>query len=233
MNTFSSINSNQQGSSRLLTSTNNSTQTQVNCRFAGVPVFPAPCETTTSKVTSDWDFWHISEQTTSGFNLLSKSTSSVEETRIALNEIRKLSGLTWEQLARLFNVSRRSLHFWASGQPLSRFNEENLNRLLGTIRYINRGSASINRSVLLNPNRNGEIPLDLLVAGRHEEVKQLLGSGNTPQKQQLKPLSPDALASRMPQKPEELIDTLHDPIHREIGKSKAVRAVRNRKSDSK
>ena len=33
----------------------------------------------------------------------------------AIGELRRLSGLTWDQLARLFNVSRRSLHFWASG----------------------------------------------------------------------------------------------------------------------
>lgn len=233
MNDLLTRNSNQVGSKLLSTSANGSMRTQVARRSVGVTVFPAPSETATTELIYDWHLLYISEQTTSGFNLLSQSTGSIEATRTALNEIRKLSGLTWEQLARLFNVSRRSLHFWASGQPLSRFNEENLNRLLGTIRYINRGSASINRSVLFNPSRDGKIPLDLLVAGRHEEVKQLLGSGNAPQKQQLKPLSPDALASRMPQKPEELIDTLHDPIHREVGRSRAVRAVRSRKSDSK
>jgi len=213
----------------LSTSANGPMRTQVTPHYVGITVFPASSETATSELIYHWHCLLRNVQTTSGFNLLSQTTGSIEATRTALNEIRKLSGLTWEQLARLFNVSRRSLHFWASGQPLSRFNEENLNRVLGTIRYINRGGASINRSILLNPIKDGTIPFDLLVAGRHEEVKQLLGSGNVPQKQQVKPLSPDALASRMPQKPEELIDTLHDPIHREVGKSRAVRAVRSRK----
>ncbi|MFB2923296.1 MULTISPECIES: helix-turn-helix domain-containing protein [Aerosakkonema] len=198
-----------------------------------VPVFPAPSETTTTEPISDWDLLIVSERTTSGLSLSPQPTASTEATRTALNELRKLSGLTWEQLARLFNVSRRSLHFWASGQPLSRFNEESLNRLLGTIRYINRGSASINRSILLSPSSDGKIPLDLLVAGRHEEVKQLIGSGNAPQRPQLQPLSPDAIASRIPQKPEELVDALHDPIHREVGRSRAVRAVRSRKPENK
>lgn len=201
-------------------------------RPIAVPVFPAPSETTNTESVSDWDLLIVSERTTSGLTLSSQSVATTEATRSALNELRKLSGLTWEQLARLFNVSRRSLHFWASGQPLSRFNEESLNRLLGTVRYINRGSASINRSILLSPSSDGTIPLDLLVAGRHEEVKQLIGSGNVPQKSLLKPISPDAIASRMPQKPEELVDALHDPIHREVGRSRTVRAVRSRKRDS-
>ena len=39
--------------------------------------------------------------------------------RGAIAELRRLSGLTWDQLARLFNVSRRALHFWASGKPMT------------------------------------------------------------------------------------------------------------------
>lgn len=40
-----------------------------------------------------------------------------------------VSGLTWEQLARLFGVSRRSLHAWASGARLSGANAERLAEL--------------------------------------------------------------------------------------------------------
>src|SRR6185503_7037508 len=36
----------------------------------------------------------------------------------AIMEIRRLSGMTWEQLANLFEVSRRTVHFWASGKAL-------------------------------------------------------------------------------------------------------------------
>ncbi|HBB35883.1 MAG TPA: transcriptional regulator [Cyanobacteria bacterium UBA8803] len=214
------------------TSTGEPMRTQVAHRPIAIPVFPATSETTSSEPISDWDLLIVSERTTSGLTLSSQPVASTEATRSALNELRQLSGLTWEQLARLFNVSRRSLHFWASGQPLYPSNEERLNRLLGTVRYINRGSASINRSILLSPSSDGRIPLDLLIAGWYEEVKQLIGSGNTPQKSPLKPLSEDAIASRMPQKPEELVDALHDPIHREVGRSRTVRAVRSRKRDS-
>ena len=99
-----------------------------------------------------------------------------------INELRKTSGLTWEQVAKLFNVSRRSIHFWASGQPLASDNEEKLNRLLGVIRYIDRGSASLNRKLLLNPNADGELPLDQLISGEYDKVKENLGRGNPPKR---------------------------------------------------
>jgi DNA-binding XRE family transcriptional regulator len=106
-----------------------------------VTVFPGISGTVSNEPISDQDLLLVLERTNSGLPLSFQSANSAEANRDALNELRKLSALTWEQLAKLFNVSRRSLHFWASDQPLSRFNEENLNRLLGTIRYINRGTA--------------------------------------------------------------------------------------------
>lgn len=197
-----------------------------------VSVFPALSETVASEPVSDRNLLLVLERTTSGFPLSVQSANSTEANRAALNELRKLSGLTWEQLAKLLDVSRRSLHFWASGQPLSRFNEENLNRLLGTIRYINRGSASMNRKLLLSPSRDGRLFLDLLIAGEHEQVKQILGTGNAPTKPQLVPLSKDASMSRMPLPPEILVDALQEPIHREVGRSRPARAARSRKHGS-
>jgi hypothetical protein len=43
-----------------------------------------------------------------------------------LESLHSLSGLTWEQIARLFNVSRRSVHLWLAGGRLSAANEERL-----------------------------------------------------------------------------------------------------------
>lgn len=197
-----------------------------------LPVFPVLSGTATNKPISDQDLLLVLERTNSGFPLSFQSANLAEANRDALNELRKLSGLTWEQLAKLFNVSRRSLHFWASGQSLSRFNEENLNRLLGTIRYINRGSASLNRNLLLSPGQNGRLLFDLLIAGEHEEVKRILGPGNAPKKPQLVPLSQDASMSRMPPPPADLVDALQEPIHREVGRSRPARAARSRKHGS-
>jgi DNA-binding transcriptional regulator YiaG len=193
-------------------------------------ILTAPRSTTTSKEILDQNLTAASEMTTSGIAIA--STSSPEATQKALSELRRLSGLTWEQLAKLFNVSRRSLHFWASGQPLSRFNEEHLNRLLGTIRYVDQGSASLNRSLLLRPDGNGNPLFDLLVAGKYEEFKRIVGSNNAPRKPLLGALSEDAHTAYMPQNPADLVDALQEPIHREVGRSRPARTARSRKNSS-
>ncbi len=153
---------------------------------------------------------------------------SIKSTQQAVNELRKLSGLTWEQLASLFDVSRRSVHFWASGQPLTSANEEKLNRILDVVEYISRGSASSNRSLLMSITDDGESYLELLKAGEFDRVKHLLGAGNAPAKPQLGQLSPAAEMSRRPPNPADLVDALQDSVHREVGKSRAAKSVRSR-----
>lgn len=194
-------------------------------------ILTAPRSTTTSKEILDQNLTAASEMTTSGIAIA--STSYPEATQKALSELRRLSGLTWEQLAKLFNVSRRSLHFWASGQPLSRFNEEHLNRLLGTIRYVDRGSASLNRSLLLRPDGNGNPRFDLLVAGKYEEFKRIVGSNNASRKPVLGALTEDeSKRYYSPQNPADLVDAFQEPIHREVGRSRPARTARSRKNSS-
>jgi len=153
-------------------------------------------------------------------------------TNAAIMELRRFSGLTWEQLARLFGVERRSLHFWASGKPLSAENEERLRRILACIHEIDRGCASENRALLLQEYK-GEIPFDLLVAGKYEEVVILVGQGGGRRTLKLSPLSPEAQAARAPRPPEELVGALHDPVHREMGKARAARSVKIKAAGSR
>jgi DNA-binding transcriptional regulator YiaG len=175
------------------------------------------------------------KMTTSGVKLPATTsptlpaTPPVRLTQQAVNELRKLSGLTWEQLACLFDVSRRSVHFWASGQLLASAHEEQLNRILDAVQYISLGSASLNRSLLMGLGKDGRSYLELLAAGEYAEVKRLLGVGNAHPKPQLAPLAPAAVAARIPANPADLVDALQDPIHREVGKSKLAKSVRSRK----
>lgn len=153
-----------------------------------------------------------------------------EPTRTAIHELRRLSGLTWDQLARLFEVKRRSLHHWGSGQPLSRKNEERLHRLLAVIRHIDRGAADLNRQALLQPTDDGDLPFDLLVRGEYQAVKDILGHGPGRREIQRKPLSPEAQAARYPVfTPEELVDARHEPVHVEMKGSRVPRVARSRK----
>ncbi|MFE1746312.1 XRE family transcriptional regulator [Coleofasciculus sp. H7-2] len=140
-----------------------------------------------------------------------------EVTRVAIMELRRLSGLAWDQLAHLFGVSRRSMHLWASGKPMNTQNEERLHRLLALVKHFDRGSADENRRLLLTPVDSGENPIKLLAKGDFERVSEALGSGIGERMPSNKAISASSWEGRLPSKPEYLIDALHETIHRDPG----------------
>jgi hypothetical protein len=166
-----------------------------------------------------------SEQTSAGAPVAG-ATDSAED---AIAELRRLSGFTWDQLARLFGVTRRAVHFWASGKAMSATHEESLHRVLSAVRRIDRGSTAANRSLLLAVRDDGTIPFDLLRDGAYEDVVTLLGAGGLEPSGAMPPiLSERARASRTPRAPTEIAEALQTPIHREHGQARAARAVRSR-----
>ncbi|HQY65455.1 MAG TPA: hypothetical protein PK141_28880 [Polyangiaceae bacterium] len=158
------------------------------------------------------------EQTTAG-----TAVAAALSTVSPLGELRRLGGFTWEQLARLLHVSRRMLHFWASGgPPMARSNEEHLQRVLAVVRTVDRGSASKNRTLLLGPREDaregGTVPLDLLATGDYESVVGMLGPGEARRAAPVAKLSAEAGAARAPRPPAELVSALHDRIHPTSGR---------------
>lgn len=145
----------------------------------------------------------------------------------AIGELRRRSGLTWAQLARLFKVSRRSLHFWASGKAMARENEEHLQRLLAVVRKVDRGSASENRALLLGAQQDGSLPFDLLAEREYDRVVTLLGPGSGKAAPRSK-LSAEARAVRAPRPPQELVGALQDRVHPASGRLRAAKSVRFR-----
>jgi DNA-binding transcriptional regulator YiaG len=164
----------------------------------------------------------IHQSTTSGTVLVPEGGAGA-----AIGELRRLSGFTWDQLARLFGVSRRSLHFWASGKAMTPANEEHLHRVLATIRKIDRGTAAANRAALLS-SKDGEFPLDLLAEGQYDRVVSVVGAGGAPKRPTLKPLSQAARDARRPPPPEELVNALQNSVHRRFGHPRAARSVKVR-----
>lgn len=146
----------------------------------------------------------------------------------AIGEVRRLSGLTWEQLADLLGVSRRTLHFWASGKPVNAANEERLHRVLGLLRAVDRGASDYNRGALLAPDAHGVRPFDLLAAGEYEAARHQLGVG-TGRRLALKPLSEEAAMARRPLQPADLVGALQDPVHVEPGRGRGAKSVRVRR----
>ena len=125
-------------------------------------------------------------------------------------EVRRRSGLTWEQLGELFDVSRRSVHHWANGKPLAAGRERTLRRMLATVRYLDRGSQADTRALLLaiDPSR-GASAFDLLKDGRFDEAMGRAEAIRRPQRQHVL-LSRAAREARRPPAPALLVGAAQD-----------------------
>jgi DNA-binding transcriptional regulator YiaG len=154
----------------------------------------------------------LMEQTTVGTAVVREEQE--ERAGAAIAELRRLSGLTWEQLAQLFQVTRRSLHFWASGKPMTPANRAHLDRLLATIRQMDRGSAGPNRELLM-ARRDDTTALELLEKGDYVRALALVGPGDVRARVRSPRLAPEVLAARAPRPPEDLIGALQDRVHLE------------------
>ena len=122
------------------------------------------------------------------------STGRVCAEANAITEIRRISGLTFEQLAKVFAVTRRTLHLWVSGQRMQPAKQEHVQRTLAAIRRIDRGAPDLTLAALLG---DGAKALDLLAGGELSQFEELLGAGPV-RRQPLSPTSEQALAERMP-----------------------------------
>lgn len=151
-----------------------------------------------------------------------------EATRKAISQLRRLSGLTWDQLAYLFAVSRRSVHLWMSGKPMNAANEERLHKILPLLKEVDRGNADENRKLLLTPTEGEQRPIDLLAKEEFEKVREMLGAGDGRRRSMLTPLSASAWEARLPPKPEQLVDARHEPVHKELGVARVARTKRNK-----
>jgi len=149
-----------------------------------------------------------------------------EDTRITITELRRLSGLTWAQLAEIFEVSRRTVHFWASGKALNTQNETRLHQVYDIIKQAYRGDATSTRSAILAVV-NGTSAFELLSASDFERARILLAQGVEVQAQPRTKLSAWAHAQRQPLNPEELVEALQERVHQDVGRGRGVKTVRH------
>ena len=113
------------------------------------------------------------------------TTRSLQESVIRL---RDLSGLTWDQLAKLFGVSRRAMHLWASGGRMNSYHAELLSGILARISMIPADTPAQRREMILVPGVDGRTIYEALVAERGTQH--------------------GVNAPSLP--PEQLVDALHD-----------------------
>jgi len=165
--------------------------------------------------------------TSSGLTYSAEACRPARRTGTRLYELRRLTGLTWDEIARLFHVSRRSVFLWASGKPMSSDNETLLARLLAFVQGADLGSAGANRQMLLGSTPGGDLVIDLLAAGRVDEARASVGLSSAVPRRTPSPLSPDERRRREPPKPHELLGALREATPVEAGR---VRSVRKAKS---
>lgn len=129
----------------------------------------------------------------------------------SLLEIRRLSGLTWEELADLFDVSRRSVHNWASGKPVSAEHERSIRNMLSVVRRVDQGGQERTRALLLTSD-NPDAPslYDLLKQGNFELAKDRAEAAPKVGRTQLRPLSVYEQQQRRPLKPAQLMEGIVD-----------------------
>jgi hypothetical protein len=94
-----------------------------------------------------------------------------------VGEFRRISGLTWLQVAEVFDVSQRAAFDWASGKTVSAKNHHRLGEAVAALRYADRGSASQNKNLLLSNTTDGRTFLSLLNSSSFEDFKEEAGEG--------------------------------------------------------
>lgn len=156
------------------------------------------------------------------------AASAGETAAWLIGELRVVSGLTWELLAKVCGVSRRAVHLWASGRPMSVDRQEHVARVLEAVRLLDTGSPGGTRSLLLSSAPGGGLLIDALAAGRLESAL----SGCIPKQIRERPhprgLGPGARQARRPRPPAELVDAAQDTAHAEPAEVRRARSSRSR-----
>ena len=142
-----------------------------------------------------------------------------------------MSGLTWDELGQLFGVSRRSVHFWASGRPMNADTERHLLKVLDIVQAADRGDARSNRDALLAVSE-GDSAFDLLMSREFEKASLRLGRGQGRRSIKLGELDAAARAEHVPPPVDILLNAMNDVVHRDRGVGRAVRLARNVRRES-
>jgi DNA-binding transcriptional regulator YiaG len=76
----------------------------------------------------------------------------------SVRSLRRRSGLTWDELASIFGVSRRTLHNWSTGGQVSASHARAIASVIAVVHDIDTGDAKLTRSRLLAPAEDGTSP---------------------------------------------------------------------------
>jgi len=146
---------------------------------------------------------------------------------VALKELRHRTGLTWDQLAELFDVTRRSVHSWNNGNAMRPEHVQTLRRLVAFSRHVDRGLPSLTKAALFTPNDSGQIPFKALAKGDFAGavVSMRSSSAKLPFLSE-PPLKPVGSYARQ-RRPMDMVDITHERVP-EIGTIAPARPIKIR-----
>ncbi len=91
-----------------------------------------------------------------------------------LQRLRRLSGLSWGEIAQAVGVSRRTIHNWLTGARVAAVHHARLLELGRVVNIVSAGSAESTRTALMQPSANGRSILDdLALAARPVRTRPL------------------------------------------------------------
>ena len=142
-------------------------------------------------------------------------------TKSALQDIKSNTGLTWQQVTRIFKVSARSLHLWMDGNAMDSVHQERLYRVLALVRQLPFSKPFQNRAFLLLPHTDGRSPIDLLVSGEDEAfIRSAEVASTTPI------ASSSTFTNQHFLSPSILMDANQDNLHVDMPGRRTVKAVK-------
>ncbi len=95
----------------------------------------------------------------------------------SIQEIRRLTGITYLQISEIFGVSSRAVYDWLAGKPIASAHHQRIGEVNAVLRFIDRGAATENKNLIFNDSGNGVTYFELLKEGAYSKVTQDLGEG--------------------------------------------------------
>lgn len=131
---------------------------------------------------------------------LPSGTTESRSDREVIGWIKESSGLTWDQLGKVFGVSRRAVHMWANGGRLNESNARRVREFSAIVRSI--------QSESLNPSPD-------IVRGQLLQV----GAGGLSIIDRLRREQSSGSTWGMPFGPERFVGAIREPLHAPVGEN--------------
>ncbi|MFF1606170.1 helix-turn-helix domain-containing protein [Amycolatopsis sp. NPDC058278] len=124
-------------------------------------------------------------------NVKDSQDSGRGEFASSIRRVHASSGLTWDEIARLVGVSRRTVHNWIQGARVSSANARTLSRVCTTLEREDKGDPASTRAHLLAPRLGGMSPYERMLARRLDNEPKHVDDFNPSQRVSMRESPPD------------------------------------------